>query len=329
MNPEQINDFDVLRAQIDKKFGKGTIQSLSADEIEPVEVIHTGSIAVDTALGVGGYPVGRIVEIFGQESTGKSTLCLQAIVNAQKAGKRCIYIDTEHSLDVNYARNLGVDIENLAICQPDYGEQALEIVNMCAKSGTVGLIIVDSVAALTPKAELEGEVGDASVGRQALMMSKAMRMITGSLNRSDCTVIFTNQIRQKIGVMFGSPNTVSGGNALKFYASVRIELSKLQQEKEGEKIVGNKVKAKIVKNKMAPPFREGEFVIGFGKGVDQAQEILDMAIEDSLLEKSGSWFKYKGQNIGQGRLAALDWLQENEKIREEVKNEILSLRGLN
>ena len=329
MSPEQKNEFDILCSQIDKKFGKGTMQSLTAEvNIDPDNIIPTGSIALDTALGIGGYPKGRIVEIFGAESSGKSTLCLQAVANAQKQGKRCVYIDAEHTLDPLYAQNVGCDIKALTICQPDNGEQALEVVNMCTRSGQVGLIIVDSVAALVPKAELEGEITDANVAGQARMMSKAMRMITGNLNQTGCTVIFVNQIRMKIGVRFGSPKTTSGGNALKFYASQRLEIVRTGSEKEGENIVGNNTQVKVVKNKTAPPFKIAEFIIRFGKGVDTLQELVELAVEDGIMQKAGAWYKYQDKSIAQGKPAAKQWLKENEKIREEIKKQIFEGRGL-
>jgi recombination protein RecA len=330
MSPGMKENLDVLLGQIDKKFGKGTMQHLTDKvSVNADDIIHTGSIALDTALGIGGYPKGRIVEIYGDESVGKSTLCLQAVSEAQKKGLTCVYIDMEHALDAKYAEALGCDLSKLIISQPDYGEAALEIVNLCARSGEVDLIVVDSVAALTPKAELEGEITDNSIGVQARMMSKAMRMITGNLNKNNCTIIFTNQIRMKIGVMYGSPRTTPGGNALKFYASVRLEMYRGTPEKDGENTTGHMAKVKVVKNKMAPPLQEAEFVIAFGKGVDQTQEILDMAVKDGLIVKAGSWYKYNGESISQGRPGAVQWLDDNAETKEKIKNEIFELRGLN
>jgi len=330
MSPAMKENLDVLLGQIDKKFGKGTMQHLTDKvTINGEDIIHTGSIALDTALGIGGYPKGRIIEIYGDESVGKSTLCLQAVAEAQKKGLVVIYIDMEHALDAKYATALGCNLDTLIISQPNNGEEALEIVNLCARSGEVGLIVVDSVSALVPKAELEGEITDTNVGGQARMMSKAMRMITGNLNRNDCTIIFTNQIRMKIGVMYGSPRTTSGGNALKFYASIRLEMYKGSAEKDGENTTGHLARVKVVKNKMAPPLKEAEFVINFGKGVDQTQEIIDMAVKDNLLVRAGSWYKYNGESISQGRPGAIQWLEDNPEIKEKIKNEIFELRGLN
>ena len=329
MSPEMKSNFDILCAQIDKKFGKGTLMSLTAEaQTDPENVINTGSIGLNTALGVGGYPKGRIIEIFGPESSGKSTLCLQAVAQAQKKGKQCVYIDAEHSLDPLYAQNVGCDLSKLTICQPDYGEQALEVVNVLARSGEVGLIIVDSVAALTPKAELEGEITDSSIGVQARMMSKSMRMITGALNNTGCTVIFVNQIRHKIGISFGSPETTSGGNALKFYASQRLRISRTGDIKDGDKIIGNSTKVVVIKNKVAPPKRIAEFSIIYGRGIDKESELIDVAVEDGLLTKSGAWYKYEDNNIAQGKPNAIIWLNENEEIKEKLIKEVSELRGL-
>lgn len=329
MSPEMKSQFDIICETINKDFGKGTIQYLNDETvIDPDNVIPTGSISLDTALGIGGYPKGRIIEIYGDASAGKSTLCLHAISNAQKKGMQCVYVDVEHTFDPKYAKSLCCDLSKLAVSQPDYGEQALQIVNRCAKSGDVGLVIVDSVAALVPKSELEGEIGDASVGTQARMMSQAMRMITGSCNRTGCTVIFTNQIRMKIGVMFGSPKVTSGGNALKFYASQRVEIIRTGSEKEGQEVIGNTTKVKVVKNKTAAPFKEAEFTIVFGKGVDETNELLTLAVEDGVVQKAGSWYKYNENNVAQGKISAINWLNENEDIKENIKEEILGLRGL-
>lgn len=329
MTPQQEADFQLLCKSINKDYGKGTMQYLNeSPEISPNDIIPTGSIELDTALGIGGYRKGRIIEIYGDASTGKSTMCLQAVANAQKKGEQCVYVDVEHTFDPQYAQNLGCDLSSLVVSQPDFGEQALEIVNKCARSGAVGLVVIDSVSALTPKAELEGEITDQSVGVQARMMSKAMRMITGNANKTGCTIIFVNQIRQKIGVMFGSNKTTSGGNALKFYATQRIELIRTGSEKEGNVPIGNITKAKVVKNKVAPPFKEAEFVIVWGKGIDENHELLSLAIQDGFIEKAGAWFRYNGESIAQGKISAINWLQENPEIRSQIKKEILEMRGL-
>lgn len=331
MGPTSKANLEILCSQIDKKFGKGTMQHLTDQAcLDTNNIISTGSISLDTALGIGGVPKGRIVEIFGQESSGKSTLCLQIVANAQKQGIVCVYLDVEHSLDPKYAKALGCNLDELIISQPDYGEQALEIVNLCARSGEVGLIIIDSVAALVPKAELEGEITDQSIGVQARMMSKAMRMITGNLSKTGCTAVFVNQIRQKIGVMFGPSNVTTGGNSLKYYSSQRLEISSIGQSKEDEKVVGRETRVKVVKNKLAPPFREAQFTIIFGKGIDQEQEIINLAIEDGIMFKAGAWIKYPDEktNIAQGFAAAMEWLSENPTIKEEIKLKILEGRGL-
>lgn len=332
MSPEMKSNFDILKTQIDKKFGKGTMQSLTENPVvDPDNVIPTGSVALDSALGVGGYPQGRIIEIYGSESSGKSTLCLEAVASAQAKDLSCVYIDAEHTLDPPYAKSLGVKIEDLTICQPDNGEEALEVANMCVRSGEVGLIIVDSVAALVPKKELEGEITDQSIGAQARMMSKAMRMITGNLNKTNCTIIFVNQIRMKIGVMMGSPKTTSGGNALKFYASQRIEIVRTGSEKEGDVIVSNVTLAKVVKNKVAPPFRTAEFNITFGKGINQTQELIKLGIEDGIILQKGAWYRYPADaesNIAQGKKSMVEWLEENPEEKAKIRQEIVENRGL-
>jgi recombination protein RecA len=296
--------------------------------VEPDNTIPTGSIQLDAALGIGGYRKGRIVEIYGPESSGKTTLCLHAVANAQKQGKKCAFIDAEHALDTMYAKNLGVNLEDLLVSQPVYGEQALEIAGMLARSGEIGLIIVDSVAALTPKKELEGEIGDHHVGSQARMMSQAMRVITGAVNQTGCIIMFVNQIRMKIGVMFGSPETTTGGNALKFYASQRLDIRRIGAIKEGDKVIGNRTRIKVVKNKLAPPFRTAEFDIRFGIGIDKLAELIDVAVEDDVVNKSGSWYSYKESKIGQGKANSIAFLKENETIRKEIEKEVTELRGL-
>ena len=322
---------DLALATIEKQFGKGSIMRLEADGKLPsqdVPVVPTGCLGLDIALGIGGLPRGRIVEIYGPESSGKTTLTLHALAEAQRQGGVCAFIDAEHALDVSYARKIGVRTEDLLISQPDYGEQALEICDMLVRSGAIDVVIVDSVAALTPKAELEGEMGDSHVGLQARLMSQALRKLTGSVARSRTLVIFINQLRSKIGVMFGSPETTTGGNALKFYASVRLDIRRIGKIKQGEAVTGNRTRVKVVKNKLAPPFREVEFDINFGEGVSREGMLIDLAVEANVLDKSGAWLSYKGDRIGQGRENAKAFLRDNPDLFSAIENELLGKHGL-
>ena len=312
---------DTLK-QIEKLFGKGAVMRLGDREAVNVDAIPSGSLLLDEALGVGGYPKGRIIEIFGPESSGKTTLALHAIAECQKHGGRAAFIDAEHAIDPVYAKNLGVDINELILSQPDNGEQALEIVEMLANSGSISLIIVDSVAALVPQAELDGEMGDSSVGLQARLMSKAMRKIAGILNKKECAVIFINQLREKVGVMYGNPETTSGGRALKFYASIRIDIRRTEAIKQGSEIIGNTCRVKIVKNKVSPPFKQCEIDIIYGQGISKEGEILDRAVELGIIKKSGSWFEYNGNKIAQGRDAAKAYIKENEDVAVELLEKI-------
>jgi recombination protein RecA len=311
---------------IEKQFGKGAIMSLGGGEVPEIGVIPTGSVGLDLALGVGGLPRGRVVEIYGPESSGKTTLTLQAIAQAQKAGGVCAFIDAEHALDVVYARKLGVRIEDLLVSQPDNGEQALEIVDKLVATGAVDLIVIDSVAALVPKAEIEGEMGDAHMGLQARLMSQALRKLTAATNRNNTLVIFINQLRMKIGVVYGNPETTTGGNALKFYASVRLDIRKTGVVKNGDTPVGTKTRVKVVKNKVAPPFREAEFEIMYGMGVNWAGELVDLASEAGVLEKSGAHYSWKGERVGQGRETACKWLMENPQVAEEMRTVLIDKR---
>ena len=308
--------------KMDKTYGKGTVMKMGDVAIEDVEVIPSGSLGVDLALGVGGYPRGRIIEIFGPESSGKTTLTLHAIAECQKQGGVAAFIDAEHAFDRFYAEKLGVDIDNLIISQPDNGEQALEITDNLVRSGAIDLIVIDSVAALTPKAEIEGEMGDSRMGLQARLMSQAMRKLTASIGRTKSTAIFINQLREKIGVMFGNPETTTGGNALKFYASVRVDIRRGTQIKNGDTVLGNRTKVKIVKNKVAPPFRVAEFDVMYGEGVSKIGEILDLAVELEIVKKSGSWFSYGDIKLGQGRDAVKDLLHDNEELAEELETKV-------
>ena len=319
---EQEQKLDETLKQIQKMFGKGAVMKLGERQAVDVDVIPSGSLLLDDALGVGGYPKGRIIEIYGPESSGKTTLALHAIAECQKQGGRAAFVDAEHAIDPVYAKNLGVDIDELLLSQPDNGEQALEIVEMLASSGAIRLIIVDSVAALVPQAELDGEMGDSSVGLQARLMSKAMRKLAGVLNKQDCAVIFINQLREKVGVMYGNPETTSGGRALKFYASIRIDIRRTEALKTGSEIVGNTVKVKIVKNKVSPPFKTCELDIIYGQGISKESEILDKAVELGLIKKSGSWFEYKGSKIAQGRDAAKEYIKVNEDVSKELIEQI-------
>src|SRR5579862_9276877 len=314
--------------QIEKQFGKGSIIRLGSQAEVAVPAISTGSISVDYALGIGGFPRGRISEIFGPESSGKTTVALQVVAEAQKVGGMAAYIDVEHALDPAYARKLGVDIDNLLVSQPDYGEQALEITNALITSGSIDVLVVDSVAALVPKAELDGEMGDSFMGVHARLMSQAMRKLTGIVSKSNTCLIFINQIREKIGVMFGNPETTTGGRALKFYSSIRADIRRIAAIKDGDVVTGNRTKVKIVKNKMAPPFREAEFDIIYGEGISKEGDLIDLGVAQNLVEKSGSWYSYKGERIGQGRENARQFLKDNPDIRQQVDAELRKLLGL-
>jgi len=323
MDDNKSKALNAALGQIEKQFGKNTVMRLGdANAIQAIEAVSTGSLGLDIALGIGGLPKGRIVEIYGPESSGKTTLTLQVIAECQRAGGTAAFIDAEHALDPEYARKLGVDIDNLLISQPDHGEQALEIADMLVRSGAIDIIVIDSVAALTPKAEIEGEMGDSHMGLQARLMSQALRKITGNAKRSNCMVIFINQIRMKIGVMFGSPETTTGGNALKFYASVRLDIRKIGQIKEGEEIVGSETKVKVVKNKVAPPFREALFQIMYGQGTNRLGELVDLAAKEELVQKSGAWYAYNGSKIGQGKNNVIRYFEENPAIAEEIDTEL-------
>jgi len=326
---ERSRALDLALSQIEKQFGKGSILRLgSKDAIVPVSVISTGSISLDAALGVGGFPRGRINEIFGPESSGKTTIALQVVAEAQKAGGIAAFIDVEHALDPAYARKLGVDVDNLLVSQPDYGEQALEITSHLISSGQIDVLVVDSVAALVPKSELDGEMGDSHMGLQARLMSQALRKLTGSVSKSNTCLIFINQIREKIGVMFGNPETTTGGRALKFYSSVRLDIRRIAAIKDGDAVVGNRTKVKVVKNKVASPFREAEFDIIYGEGVSKEGDLLDLGVAQSLIEKSGSWFSYKGDRIGQGRENARQFLKDNPDIRRTIDTDLRKALGL-
>ena len=309
-------------SQIEKQFGKGTVMKMGDREIVDMPCVSTGSIGLDIALGIGGLPQGRVIEIFGPESSGKTTLTLQAIAECQKAGGTAAFIDAEHALDPNYASKLGVNVDELLLSQPDTGEQALEVTDMLVKSGSVDLIVIDSVAALTPRAEIEGDMGDHHMGLQARLMSQALRKITGNIQRSNCMVIFINQIRMKIGVIFGNPETTTGGNALKFYSSVRLDIRRIGAVKEGEEVVGNETRVKVVKNKVSPPFKQAEFQIMYGEGINIEGEILEFGQKLELIEKSGSWYSHNGEKIGQGKVNASKYLKENPKIRDSLMKEI-------
>lgn len=324
-NSEQLQKLKALQLTIDKlekTYGKGSIMKLGDRPVENVESIPSGSIALDVALGVGGFPRGRIVEIYGPESSGKTTLAIHAIAEVQKQGGIAAFIDAEHAFDSTYAENLGVDTENLFISQPDNGEQALEIAENLIRSGAIDLIVIDSVAALTPKAEIEGEMGDSRMGLQARLMSQALRKLTGTINRTGCCCIFINQLREKIGVMFGNPETTTGGNALKFYASVRVDIRRSSQIKNGEEVLGNRVKVKIVKNKIAPPFRKAEFDIMYGEGISKVGEIIDMGVDFDIIKKSGSWFSYGETRLGQGRDAVKLLIADNPELMDELETKI-------
>jgi recombination protein RecA len=326
---DRARNLSLTLGQIEKQFGKGSILRLgSKDSVVAVQAISSGSISLDHALGVGGFPRGRICEIFGPESSGKTTIALQAVAEAQRQGGMAAFIDVEHALDPVYARKLGVDVDNLLVSQPDYAEQALEITSVLISSGSIDVLVVDSVAALVPKAELDGEMGDAFVGVQARLMSQAMRKLTGIVAKSNTCLIFINQIREKIGVMFGSPETTSGGRALKFYSSVRVDIRRIAAIKEGDAVIGNRTKVKVVKNKVAAPFREAEFDILYGEGVSREGDLIDLAVAQNIVEKSGSWYSYKGERIGQGRENARTFLKENADIRANVDHELRTRLGL-
>lgn len=325
MDENKSKALNAALSQIEKQFGKNSVMRLGDNTVQAIEAISTGSLSLDIALGIGGLPKGRIVEIYGPESSGKTTLTLQVIAECQKAGGTAAFIDAEHALDPQYARKLGVDIENLLVSQPDHGEQALEIADMLVRSGAVDLIVVDSVAALTPKAEIEGEMGDSHMGLQARLMSQALRKITGNAKRSNCMVIFINQIRMKIGVMFGSPETTTGGNALKFYASVRLDIRRIGQVKEADEITGSETRVKVVKNKMAPPFREALFQIMYGKGTNRLGELVDLAAAQDIVQKSGAWYAYKGSKIGQGKNNVIRYFEENPSIAAEIDKQVRDL----
>ncbi len=320
---------DSALAQIERQFGKGSIMKLGQEgAVQEIEATSTGSLGLDIALGIGGIPKGRVIEVYGPESSGKTTLTLHCIAEAQKTGGVCAFVDAEHALDPLYAKNLGVNTDDLLISQPDTGEQALEITDTLVRSGAVSMIVIDSVAALTPKSELEGDMGDASVGVHARLMSQAMRKLTSSISRSGCTVIFINQIRMKIGVMFGSPETTTGGNALKFYSSVRLDIRRIGALKDREEIVGNATRVKVVKNKVAPPFKQVEFDIMYGEGISKMGELLDLGVKAEIVDKSGSWFSYGDERIGQGRENAKTFLKENHRIAYEIEDKIRAAHGL-
>jgi recombination protein RecA len=326
---ERNKAIDMAVGQIEKQFGKGAIMRLGQKgSIAPVEAISTGAISIDYALGIGGLPRGRVVEIFGPESSGKTTLALQVIAEAQRTGGMAAFVDAEHALDAAYAQKLGVELDNLLVSQPDHGEQALEIVEVLVRSNSVDVVVVDSVAALVPKAEIEGEMGEAQMGLQARLMSQALRKLTGVVSKSKTTLIFINQLREKIGVMFGNPETTTGGRALKFYASVRIDIRRIASIKDGDQIIGGRTRVKVVKNKMAPPFREAEFDVMYGEGVSREGDLLDLAVEKRIVEKSGAWFAYSGERLGQGRENAKQFLKDNPAVRQAIEDRVRRDLGL-
>ena len=320
---EKLNALRAAMDKIEQNYGKGAIMKLGDDQVEEIAVIPTGSIGLNAALGVGGYPRGRVIEIYGPESSGKTTLAIHAIAEAQKAGGIAAIIDAEHAFDRFYAEKLGVDVENLWISQPDSGEQALEIAEQLIRSSAVDIVVIDSVAALTPKAELEGDMGDSKMGLQARLMSQALRKLTATISKTNTTCIFINQLRDKLGVMFGNPETTTGGNALKFYASVRLDIRRISQIKDGEEVIGNQTRVKVVKNKVAPPFRRAEFDIMFGEGISRAGEIIDMGVDKGIIKKSGSWFSYNDTKLGQGRDAAKKCIQDNPELADELETLIM------
>ena len=327
-NLEKLKALQLTLDKIEKNFGKGSIMKLGDNQVENIPVIPSGSIALDKALGVGGYPKGRVIEIYGPESSGKTTLAIHAIAEAQKQGGIAAIIDAEHAFDRSYAEKLGVDVENLFISQPDNGEQALEIADQLIRSAAIDIIVIDSVAALTPKAEIEGNMGDSVMGLQARLMSQALRKLTAIISKTNCIVIFINQLREKVGVMFGNPETTTGGRALKFYSSVRLDVRRTESLKQSGEVIGNHVRVKVVKNKIAPPFKEAEFDIMFGKGISREGDVLDLAADANIVEKSGSWYAYKGAKIGQGRENAKTYLAQNPLICEEIENQVRELHGL-
>lgn len=329
MNKDKMKALEMAISQIERSFGKGSIMRLGAGEVtEGVQAIPTGSLSLDIATGIGGFPRGRVIEIFGPESSGKTTLALNAISQAQKMGGTAAFIDAEHALDVNYASRLGVNVEDLLVSQPDTGEQALEVAETLVRSGAVDIVVIDSVAALVPKAEIEGDMGDAHMGLQARLMSQALRKLTAAISKSMTTVIFINQIRMKIGVMFGNPETTTGGTALKFYSSMRLDIRKIDSLKEGQDIIGGRVRVKIVKNKVAPPFRQAEFDIYFNEGISKLGEIIDLGVDKGIIEKAGAWYSYSGNKIGQGRENVREYLKNNPEIAAEVEQRILETSGL-
>jgi len=326
---ERTKALDIAVGQIEKQFGKGSIMRLGQrNAITPIESISSGAISIDYALGIGGFPRGRVIEIYGPESSGKTTLALHVIAEAQKAGGMAAFVDAEHALDAQYAQKLGVDLDNLLVSQPDNGEQALEIVEVLVRSNSVDVVVVDSVAALVPKAEIEGEMGEAQMGLQARLMSQALRKLTGVVSKSKTTLIFINQLREKIGVMFGNPETTTGGRALKFYASVRIDIRRIAAIKDGDQVIGGRTRVKVVKNKVAPPFREAEFDVMYGEGISREGDLLDLAVEKRIVEKSGAWFAYSGERLGQGRENAKQFLRENVAIRQAVEDRVRKELGL-
>ena len=329
MNDEKSKNLDLAISQIEKQYGKGSIMRLgNKDVLVPVNVIPTGSISIDAALGVGGFPRGRVIEVFGPESSGKTTITLQVIAEAQKTGGMAAFVDAEHALDPGYAKKLGVDVDNLLVSQPDYGEQALEITEALVRSNAIDVLVVDSVAALVPKAELDGEMGDSHMGLQARLMSQALRKLTGTVSKSRTCLIFINQIREKIGVMFGNPETTTGGKALKFYSSVRIDIRRIAAIKDGDVVTGSRTRVKVVKNKVAAPFREAEFDILYGEGISREGDLLDLASNNNIVEKSGSWYSYKGERIGQGRENARQFLKDNKDILAKLDTEVRKKLGL-
>ena len=321
-NSEKLKALKLTMDKIDKDFGKGSVMMMNERSQEPMDVVSTGSLGLDAALGIGGLPRGRVIEIYGPESSGKTTIATHVIAEAQKKGGMCAIIDAEHAFDSSYAQKLGVDIDNLLISQPDYGEQALEIADRLILSGALDVVVIDSVAALVPKGELEGEMGDSKMGLQARLMSQALRKLTATISKTNTICIFINQLREKIGVMFGNPETTTGGNALKFYASVRLDIRRMAQIKDGDEAIGNRVKVKVVKNKVAPPFRTAEFDIVFGEGISKIGEILDMGVEMGIVQKSGSWFSYNGDKLGQGREAVKSLLHDNTALADELETKI-------
>ena len=322
MNDNKQKALDAALSQIERQFGKGSIMKLGDNKALNIDAVSTGSLGIDIALGIGGLPMGRIVEVYGPESSGKTTLTLQVIAEAQKEGKTCAFVDAEHALDPIYAQKLGVNIDELLVSQPDTGEQALEICDMLVRSSAVDVVIVDSVAALTPKAEIEGDMGDSHMGLQARLMSQALRKLTGNIKRSNTLCIFINQIRMKIGVMFGNPETTTGGNALKFYASVRIDIRRIGSVKEGDEVVGNETRVKIVKNKVAPPFKQAEFIIMYGEGISKQGELIDLGVKHKIVEKAGAWYSYNGNKVGQGKNNSIKFLKENVEIANEIEGKL-------